>query len=105
MAFMGAIPTNPVSRAGALDSRASRARAVKAAERSGSGGGSGREQDEAVLTSVEAVDIERPVTGPSANDTEDGHEDRAQHGAYAPDPRTAAKGRSHPQRPRLDLQG
>lgn len=104
--MFGSIPTSPVPRSGALDGRAARVRAVKAAQRASTGGGEGdRDQDEAVLTSVEAVDIERPVTGPSANDSEAGHEDRAQHGAYTPDRRGeggAAKGAA---RPRLDLRG
>ncbi|MFM9957970.1 MAG: hypothetical protein ACKVZJ_07825 [Phycisphaerales bacterium] len=107
MAFLGAVPTHPAPRSGALEGRGNRARAVRAADRAGStgGGNSERDQDEAVLSSVEAVDLERPVAGPSANDSEDGHEDRAQHGAYAPDPRTKA-GRGHgTPRPRLDLQG
>jgi len=39
--------------------------------------------DEVVLSSVEEVETERSVGGPSSNDSEAGHEDRAQHGAYA----------------------
>lgn len=104
VAFLGAIPNNPAPRAGAIEGRNTRARIVKSADRSGGGsGGSGdRDQDEAVLSSVEPVDLERPVTGPSANDSELGHEDRAQHGAYAPD---ARPGKPAPPPRRLDLQG
>ena len=61
--------------------------------------GSGREGDEVMLSSVDETETERSMSGPSSNDSEAGHEDRAQHGAYAKDP---AHG---PQRPHIDVQG
>lgn len=105
MAFLGAIPTNPAPRPGAVDGRGKRARLVKAGEHAGSGAGSDRDPDEAMLTSVEAVDLARTVAGPAANDSEDGHEDRAQHGAYAPDRQPLGPRANAPGRPRIDLRG
>lgn len=56
--------------------------------------------DEVVLSSVEETETERSVGGPSANDSEEGHEDRAQHGAYANGPPMPAS-----MRPSIDVQG
>lgn len=54
--------------------------------------------DEASLTSIESMETSRPVAGPSSNESEEGHEDRAEHGAYADLPKP-------PARPRIDVQG
>jgi len=59
-------------------------------------------EDEASLTSVEPIET-RAVTGPSSHESEEGHEDRAEHGAYDPSGPESPTAR----RPgkRLDLQG
>lgn len=82
------------------DKRVERRKAAyRRVEASGSGGPGGeREGDEVMLSSVEQTETERSVSGPASNDSEAGHEDRAQHGAYA-------QGPAQPPRPHIDIQG
>lgn len=95
MPFVGSI-IPPSSFGNGPDKRVERRRgAVRKAEAAGDSG-TGRDGDEVMLSSVEEIETERSVSGPSSNDSEEGHEDRAQHGAYAQGPA---------QRPHIDVQG
>lgn len=101
MPFVGSI-IPPSSFGNGPEKRVERKRgSVRKVDGAGGSGESGSERDgdEVMLTSVEETETERSVSGPSSNDSEAGHEDRAQHGAYASDPTQAHK------RPHIDVQG
>lgn len=97
MPFVGSII--PPSSFGGGDKRIERKRQANRRVEGGAAGGSGeREGDEVMLSSVEETETERSVSGPASNDSEAGHEDRAQHGAYA-------QGPAEPARLHIDVQG
>lgn len=99
MPFVGSI-IPPSSFGNPNDKKVQRRRAV---ERAGQGDSGKSKEDEAVLSSVEGTDVGRVVTGSSSNESEEGHDDRAKHGAYSAEPGHSAADR--PARRSLDVQG
>jgi hypothetical protein len=98
MPFVGSI-IPPSSFGNGPEKRVERKRGpVRKAEAADNLGGE-RDGDEVILSSIEESGEDQPDSGSSSNDSEAGHEDRAQHGAYAQDP---AQG---PKRPHIDVQG
>lgn len=95
MPFLGSIIPNSLVGIGRLESAVKREQKRKAEETDKA---AGRGADGADL-SAQAVDEAEAVRAAKGNDTEEGHEDRAQHAAYGP------YGQPNPARRKLDIEG